>query len=205
LLSTNASVSGQIADLGTVAVAAIAPLGSVRARSVVALPAVAPGVYFVLARANDGNAVVEASTDNNLGISTGRLVVGPDLIVSAATVPARASSGTNVSATFTLKNAGGDVARASTVRFALVPVDSAGLPVGEDIPLAPDRNVASLGAGGSITLTHRVLIPPGTPSGFVRIKLTADAADDVVEADETNNTRLTGLVKIAPEMSRHHP
>src|SRR6185295_15465854 len=106
LLSRNQSAAGTLLDLGLVAVPAVPAAASVSVVSRVALPALTPGQYFFLARADDPGAVVEREDGNNTGASAIALVVGPDLAVTAAATTTGAIPGANVSVSYTVRNFG---------------------------------------------------------------------------------------------------
>src|SRR5437773_5689107 len=65
-----------------------------------------PGRYFVLVSANADHAFAEDSTANNFGASVASLLVGPDLIVTAASTAPGAAPGTNIPVHYTLNNKG---------------------------------------------------------------------------------------------------
>ena len=90
-------------------------------------PGTLPGRYFVLAAADATALIVETNDDlaDNLGASATRLVVGPDVVPTAATVPAAIATGGNLSVTYTLKNQGGAPAGPFNVSFVLVPTGAA--------------------------------------------------------------------------------
>ena len=155
----------------------------------------APGLYWIIARANATNSVLEIDSPgqaNNVKAMATPIVVGPDVLVASASTVARATPGMNVSVTYTLKNRGGQAANNFDVGFSLVPQ-----PSGAEIPLGPSRTGVSLIAGAmSPASTNTVTIPPGTALGSYKIKVTADASATVGEADESNNTLLTGTLSV---------
>jgi subtilase family serine protease/photosystem II stability/assembly factor-like uncharacterized protein len=199
-LATNRSFSTVLGPaLATVNVPAVGAgmMSPAVTKSGVHIPPSTPvGRYFLVVNANDGGAIVEADTANNAGASAAALLVGPDLVVSAGNAtPAIVARGGTVTVTSTVKNHGG----ASTsvpvgVSFALVPQAA-----GADIPLGIVRTTAApLAAGGSDAASTLVTIPADSPPGAYRIRIVADPADAVVEADETNNAMLaTGVVTVA--------
>ncbi len=65
----------------------------------------ATGAYYVIAKADADNAVVEAKETNNT--LSRAIQIGPDLDVSAFTVPAKGGAGLPLSVTDTTMNAGG--------------------------------------------------------------------------------------------------
>jgi subtilase family serine protease len=198
LTSSNSSAASPIGNFGLVPVGPVAALAGVTiTRTVTIPPTVAPGFYYLLANADDMDAVVESNEGNNLGASATRILIGPDLTVSAAATGTGVAPGANVSVTYTLANKGGDAASSFNVGFALAPVLPTGVSSGDDIPIGPTRVGVSLAAGASLASTSVVTIPPDTAPGFYKIRVLADASHAVPEADETNNERLTGVFVVA--------
>src|SRR6185436_17411499 len=167
---------------------------------IVAMPAgITPGLYFALAVADDGGIVTESDETNNRGASLTRLIVGPDLVVGAATTSTGTSPGSMLPITHTIANRGGNAAGPFTVAFSLLPVTPAGVPTGApEIPVGPPRSgVTILANSAGVSSVSSVLIPADVNPGTYRVKITADAGNVVVEADETNNTGQTGVLTIA--------
>jgi hypothetical protein len=152
----------------------------------------APGLYFVLAQADEADVILEQNPGNNLGASATRLVVGPDMAVTTASTVAGAIPGANVSVSYTLKNTG-SATPAFNVGFVLVPVSP-----GPDVPIGPTRTAVVLAANGVLATSSTVGVPAGVEAGQYRIRVTADPADAVVEVVETNNSATTGIVTITP-------
>lgn len=196
LSSSNTSLAGAL-PLAEVPVGPIAGRGVASVTTAGDVPAAtAPGLYYVLAQLDAENTVPEVQ-EGNVGASVGRLIVGPDLIVSTVSAARGAAVGANTSVTYTIRNVGGDRAGAFTIGFALVPVDSTGTPSGPEVQSPTRRSGFALAAGASGSLTDRVLVPAGTPAGLFKIRVIADVDTAVVEADEDNNSRLSGIVTIA--------
>ena len=187
LLRLGTTPTASAGDLGFVTVPAIPAGGVVSLPKLVTVPpGTLPGRYFVLAAADATALIVETNDDlaDNLGASATRLVVGPDVVPTAATVPAAIATGGNLSVTYTLKNQGGAPAGPFNVSFVLVPTGG-----GPEIALSPGRNGVTIPAGGSKPLTDVVAVP--IVSGPHRVRVIADSGNDVVEADEGNNSLLT--------------
>ena len=194
LLSTDQTTTGQVADLGTVNVPAITPGGMTTVTRPVQIPVgVVPGLDYLLALADQDDAIAEPSQANNLGASATRLVVGPDMTVTTASTVAGTIPGANVSVTYTLKNLGSAPAPFS-VGFVLVPVT----PAGPDIPIGPTRTGVVLATGATLATSSTVLVPPGVGAGQYRVRVIADPGDAVIEALETNNSTMTGLLTVTP-------
>jgi subtilase family serine protease len=148
----------------------------------VTLPAVTPGTYYIIAKADDDNVVVESRETNNTLARA--IAIGGDLTVSAFTAPAVGGAGLPLTVTDNTTNQGGGPIGASTTRFYLS-VD--GTIDGTD-PMIGSRAISALDAGvttsGSTTLT----IPSSTPPGTYYVVAKADADGALAETSETNNT-----------------
>ena len=175
---------------GTRSVPAWMPGAAIPGRVTVTIPAATPpNSYFLLACADDQNAVVEKNEDNNC-IATARrsvTVARPDLVETAATTnppaPVRAP-GTTFSVTDTVRNLGPVPSGASTTRYylSLDGVKSAG-----DTLLTGSRGVPGLAAGASQSGTVTVTIPAATPLNTYFLLACADDLNAVAESNEANN------------------
>ena len=148
------------------------------------IPAGTPaGTYYIIAKADADGAVAETQEGNNTFARS--VQIGPDLAISALTVPATAGPGAGVVVTDTTRNQGADTAGPSTTRFYFstnVVLDVA------DPPLDGNRPVPALAAGASSTGSTSLAIPAGTPAGTYYIIAKADADGLVPEGQESNNT-----------------
>jgi subtilase family serine protease len=150
-----------------------------------------PGVWYILANADDSGEVMEATENNNVKYVT--VSVGPDLGVSAASAPTTFTAGTSITVNDTVKNSGIDPAGASTTRFYLslnASFDAS------DTPLANSRAVPALAPNATSAGSTVVAIPTGF-SGRYYILVVADGNAAVAESSETNNVR-TIVVTINP-------
>jgi subtilase family serine protease len=151
------------------------------------LPAVAPGVWYVIAKADDGAAVGETVETNNTRFDS--ISIGPDLTVFALTGPSTAAAGSVISVTDTVKNIGADTSAASVTRFYL---SSNTLFDTGDTPLAGERPVPVLVVNGVNSGPANVTIPPGL-SGTYYLIAVANGYGTAPEASTTNNTRLKAI------------
>src|SRR5205823_12309036 len=191
-LSTDTTLASAVAQLGTVNIPALAVGASSTQTKTFTIPA-GPGAFFVVVRADDADAITEAGEANNVAASATRLLVGPDLLVTAATAtPAFVTPGSTVAVASTVKNQGIAAPTSFGVSFALVPTTD--LSGASDIPLAVTRTVAGLGAGASSSTTANVVIPTSVGLGQYRTRVIVDSGNAVNEADETNKQRLTTSV-----------
>jgi subtilase family serine protease len=143
---------------------------------------VATGSYFILARADVNNEVVESVESNNLNFAP--IKIGPDLTETAMSVSGTAVAGGSINVTETTRNMGGGAAGASTTRFYL---SSNGLFDATDV-LICSRDVGPLGAGATSMATTPCTIPAGTASGNTFLIGVVDGGGSVQETNETNNT-----------------
>jgi hypothetical protein len=160
--------------------------------------ATSPGSYFLIACADDANAVTESNEDNNCMATAGAVVTvaRPDLAATAVTAnpsaPVRAP-GTTFSVSDTIQNVGIAPSRSSTTRYylSLDAVKSAG-----DTLLSGTRAVPGLAGGASQSGTVTVTIPAATPLNAYFLLACADDLDVVAEADESHNCVATATATV---------
>jgi len=142
------------------------------------------GAYYIIALANAENTIVETDyTNNTRAVAVG---IGPDLVVSAFTIPATARAGETIKGSYTVKNVGNDPADQSTIGFywskkRVLDITATTLPNGTVPQLSPGAAFS-----GTITVPLPLLLQPGTYYVFAK----ADADNAVVEASEANNIRV---------------
>ena len=181
--SRNSLLDAGDTPLGAAGVPALAP-GTLQDATVTATlpPDLAPGYYYVIAKADADGVESETQESNN---ATARLVtVGPDLVVSALSAPASAGAGSVVALAITVKNQGGGAAAASLARFYL---SANALWETTDTPLPGGFETPSLAPGSTATGTASVTIPAGTAAGSFYVIAKADGDGAVVETQEGNN------------------
>jgi subtilase family serine protease len=157
---------------------------SVGPTTIVLPPAAGPGVWYVLANADDAGVVDESIENNNLKYAA--VSVGADLGVSAASVPGTVTAGATVTVNDTVKNSGPDTAGTSTTRFYLslnTALDAT------DILLEALRPVPSLPFNATSSGPTTLTIPTGL-SGRYYLLVVADGDRVVAEASEANNVRV---------------
>jgi len=151
------------------------------------------GAYYLIARADGTDAVAESSETNNTRIVLFR--VGPDLVIAAATAPARAAAGVPIDVTETTQNSASGNAAASVTAIYLsanVLLDPADVRLGS-------RSVPALGANGSNARTTSVTLP-AVGSGTWYLLVNADDERTVTETNETNNTRIITIL-VGPDLT----
>jgi subtilase family serine protease len=161
--------------------------------TVVAIPAAtAAGTYYIIAKADAGNAVPETAETNNTRANA--TAIGPDLVVTAITVPATSAAGALVTVSDTTRNQGGGAAEGTTTRYYLstnMLFDAADVPLG-------GRAVPALNAAQSSSGSTSLSIPAGTAPGTYYIIGKADADSGVPETQESNNARAAAFKVTAP-------
>jgi hypothetical protein len=167
------------------------------------------GTYFICARIDSGNQVVELSEGNNVGCS--RIKIGssgkPDL-VTRLTVPMTALSGSDIGASVKLiaynigtaaaPGTSGVLDPANGYMIDLVLSTDVVVPPGpatysphfsEDVLLQGGRrsNTIDLAAGANKPYATGAGIPADTPTGLYRICARIDPYNKVAELNEANN------------------
>ena len=192
-LSGDALLAASDVMLGSRAVPSLAAGETHSGSLTLVIPAGTPtGSYYVFAKADSASALIETQEINNTYVRL--LRIGPDLIVSSVTVPASVRAGGSMTVSDVTRNQGGAAAGASTTVYYL----SADSVLGGGDVLLGNRIVPALGGGASDTGTATLTIPPSTTPGTYYLMTRADAADEIVEALETNNTYLLTIQVAAP-------
>src|SRR5262249_36576325 len=195
-LSANTSLDSNDVLLGTRSIPALAVGASDAGSTTVTIPAAtATGTYYVIAKADQGDSVPESQESNNTKWSTS-IAVGPDLTVSALTVPTTAGAGGTIAVTDTTTNSGGGAAAPTTTSFYL----SANVSLDASDTLIGSRSVGALAAGAASTATTSLTIPAGTATGLYYVIAQADSANAVVEAQEANNTKF-GVTQVGADLT----
>jgi subtilase family serine protease len=194
-LSTNSTFDAADALLGTRIVSPLDPSAADTAASTVTIPAgTASGTYYLIARADVNAAVVEGNETNNTASASVR--IGPDLTVSALTVPATGAPGSNIAVSDTTRNDGGGLSISSLTRFYLSANSTLDA---SDVSLGA-RPVPQLLGGASDTGPSVLLIPATTPGGTYYVIAKADGDSVVAETTESNNTRSV-TIKIGADLT----
>ena len=185
-LSTNTLISADDVELpGAQSVPALGPGAQYVSTIATTLPSnLTAGYYFVIAEADADGQVNEVYDTNNTRADSVR--IGPDLRLTAMTVPSSVAPGQQIVVADTARNDGGGDATAFVVRFYLSNDTSLSA---DDLLLTGSRSIPSLAGGASTSGTTTVMIPSTAPDGTLYIIGKADADDEVDELQETNNTR----------------
>ena len=180
---------------GSRAVPALGPGASDTGSTTVTIPSnIGSGTYYIIAKADADNAVVETQEGNN--ILARSIQIGGDLVVSSLTVPSKLGAGGSFVVTDTTKNQGGGSIGPSVTQFYL---STDALLSANDTLLDGSHAVPPLMAGessvGSTTVTISAGLSPGSYYFFAK----ADAGNAVGETQESNNTNLK-LVTLGPDL-----
>ncbi len=123
----------------------------------------------------------------------------PDLVVSAASVPATAGADADLAVTDTTSNQGGGQSAPSQTGFYL----SADALLDEADVLLGTRSVPSLNSSAAHTATTTLHLPASTTTGLYYLFAVADWNAGVEESadGETNNVRIPALVRVGPDLA----
>jgi subtilase family serine protease len=193
-LSTNFSYDVNDVLVGARAVPALSAGGSQAGSATISIPAgTATGTYYLLVRADGGDAVTEARETNN--VKWVQLQVGGDLVISALTGIARAAAGGTIAVTDTTRNQGAGDIGASTTAFYLsadYAFDASDVRLGA-------RAVPALAGGASHSATTSLVLPASLAAGTWMVVAKADADAAVTETMEGNNTRSFSM-QVGPDL-----
>jgi subtilase family serine protease len=196
-LSANSTFEPTDTFLGNRAVGALAADGIESATTPLPIPAgLAPGTYFVLARADWNVAVTETIETNNDRLSAA-IRIGPDLVVTSVLASATGMANGTISVTDTTKNQGGVAVPETSTGFYLsttVTLSAAATFIGS-------RTVGALGVLGAESGTSQLVVPAGTAPGVYYVIGVADWNGAVLESLENNNTRNSGTIRIGPDLT----
>ncbi|MCI0687083.1 MAG: hypothetical protein L0Y54_07600, partial [Sporichthyaceae bacterium] len=156
-LSANTTLDASDLLLGSRAVSALAPGASSSGSAAVTLPSgTAIGVWYLIAKADGTDSLLESSETNNTASRS--IQIGVDLVVYALSGPAGASAGQSISVSDTTRNQGGATAPASLTQFFLSSnstLDAADIALGS-------RAVPALASGANSSTTTTLTVPAGT-------------------------------------------
>ncbi len=193
-LSASTVLDASAAVLGSRAIPTLAPGTASSGSTAVTLPAgTAAGNYYIIAKADADNVVAETNEANNLYYWY--IQVGPDLVISALSVPSASGAGMTFAITDTTKNQGAGAAGASSTGFYL----SASTVLDASAVLLGSRAVPALAAGATSSGSTSVTISAGTATGNYYIIAKADANNAVAETNKANNLYYW-YIQIGPDL-----
>jgi subtilase family serine protease len=195
-LSANTLLDASDALVGGRPVPSLAPVATDQSSSSLVVPSTtAPGIYYLLAKADGEDIVTETLESNNVKTSS-TIKIGADLTVSALTAPATAGAGATISVSDTTKNQGAAPAPESTTTFHL----SANVLLDASDVLLGGRPVPSLAAGATDAASTPLQIPAATAAGTYYLLAKADGNNAVAESVETNNASSAVAVRVGPDL-----
>lgn len=172
-------------------------------QSTCAIPSVAGGNYYLIARVDSGGSVTESNESNNTG-NVAVTITGKDLLPSAMSAARVSGSTTKVTVSETVKNQGNQNAGKFVIQYYLS-TDST-YQSSTDIALvssqggktACSRSLSALNAGLSSTVTGKTCYKPnGAVTGVTyNVLVVDDRGSAVIEYNENNNVGVAvGTVK----------
>jgi len=184
-LSRTSTLDGMIARLGERSVGSFSTT-TTRNKGKVTLPVpntLTPGSYWLVAKADDHNAVPELVEDNNTLATP--IPIGADLIVSQLSVPGTSTPGTTITVRNRITNRGSAPAGPSTVAISI----ARGPACNQDVRSLATRSITStLTPGQANSQDTKVTLPGDLVAGVSCVVVRADAGNTVTETNETNNT-----------------
>lgn len=197
-LSANPSLDAADVRLGARTISALDAGAQNAGVAQVTVPAsVFPGVYYVIAYADDGNAITEPVETNNARTGSPGVKIGPDLQVSSVKAPLIRGAGMTVTVTNTITNAGGAASSPAETVFYLssnTSIDATDVELGR-------QAIAALNPGAVDTRAMVLTVPPTTAVGTYYVVEHVDLDNAVDEAIEDNNVRSSGGIRIGPDLA----
>jgi large repetitive protein len=193
-ISANVVVDGGDTLVASRAVPALATGASHTGSVTFIMPAgLETGLYWILARADDGNTAGDAQPTNN--VAARQLLVGPDLIIASFTAPTVTAAALAITLADATRNQGGVAAGSSTTVFYL----SADPLLDTSDVFLGSRAVPGLAAGETHSGSVVLVVPADTPTGSYYLFARADSGGAVIESQEANNT-YARLIRIGPDL-----
>jgi subtilase family serine protease len=194
--STNTVLDASDQVIGSRAVGPLAGGAVASSTTTVTVPAsTAAGSYYVIAQADGAGEIAEPTETNNTRASAA-IRVGPDLIVTAVSIPSSGTAGGTIVATDTTRNQGAGPATASSTGFYL----SVNATISPGDEFLGSRSVGELAANGTSAGQALLQIPTDTLPGSYYVVATADWNGTVGEPIETNNNKSAGLIRIGGDL-----
>jgi len=194
-LSRDALLDGGDTTLESRTIDELAVGASSTASTTMTLPGgLSAGTYFLFAKADPQDEIVELSDSNNIRATT--IAIGPDLLVTSLTAPPTASPGGTLTVTDITANQGAGQAPASSTRFFL----SANVTLEPGDTALQARGVGALDPGASSTATTTLVLPASIATGTYYLLAQADGESTIAELNEINNTR-AAVVRVGPDLT----
>jgi choice-of-anchor B domain-containing protein len=156
--------------------------GRAEVTSTVTIPAdAAPGIYYLIAVADNDSQATEEIENNNARPQYIR--IGPDLSIVSFAVPTPVTAGSSINVTDKVRNSGGGTSAAVNMRLFLSTNNKLDMTDQELFV----RVVPALAPGETNSATTPVTIPAGTAAGVYYVLARVDSDNEVSEISETNN------------------
>ncbi len=159
----------------------------------ITIPAVPAGNYWIVVKADDGNALPETSETDNDAITGPIAIHRPDLVGSNLVVPSSAGTGSQINVSWRVTNGGACPAIGTWRDCVYLSADNQ---PGNDTQLICLDRPNPLGLGEFYDRTA-LLTVPGAQDGNYWIILRVDDAGSVPETDENNNILVAGPIGIS--------
>jgi subtilase family serine protease len=181
-LSADAVLDTGDVALGSRSVAALGGSASSSASTSVTIPVgTATGNWFVIAKADAMDAVLEIVETNNTAARA--IQIGPDLTITWLSAPSNAGPGETITVTDTTANPSTGAAPGTLTQYFLslnTALDAADVLLGS-------RSIPALAPGASNSGSVAITLPTGTATGVWYLIAKADGNDSLPESSETNN------------------
>ncbi|MBI4489401.1 MAG: SBBP repeat-containing protein, partial [Deltaproteobacteria bacterium] len=197
-LSADTALDASDVVLGSRAVPALPPSTTNQGSTSLTIPAgLAGGTYYIIAKADADNAVVEINEGNNIFVFATPIRVGADLVVwlDLPGIYSAVPGGSTIFITDYTRNDSLSPASASTTRFFLssdATLDASDIPLGS-------RAIPALGSGVISSGSNPLTLPAGI-AGTYYILAQADADNAIAEVNEGNNVTASSPIAIGPDL-----
>lgn len=151
-----------------------------------------PGTYYIIAKADNANAIAEANENNNLAWFNLTVLATPDLLTTTVGAPASISAGNTISLICQVSNNGLATANATQVHYFLYNQNLLNL-----IELGYSA-INSLAVNTSNVKYPTFTVPVNTPPGTYQLYFVADGDGAIQELNEQNNTSTRSIIITPP-------
>jgi YD repeat-containing protein len=183
-----------ITDLGNTTT--IAAGASDSRTQTVTVPNVPAGSYYLILKVDSLNSVYEANESNNQ-LATAITVTTPDLVPTALTGPASASTQQAISVSWTVANQG--TGPSGPARFDSLYISPNQVCCSGATWITDLGNTTTIAAEGSNSRTQTVTVP-NLAAGNYYLILKVDSLNSVYEANESNNQLATAIAVTTPDL-----
>jgi len=150
------------------------------------VPAVTSNTYYIVAKADPTNIIMESNEDNNTRVENStEITYGPDLVVTAVVPPPSAATGQLITVPITLQNQGigSTLSAVVNVGLYLCPTSE----INASCTSFGNSNFGGLTPGQSRTSNINLTVPAVTSNTYY-IVAKADPTNIIMESNEDNNT-----------------